>query len=75
MRRRFTFTWRSILKRLAERASVLFAEIFSPPHTRGRLLGLFLAVLELIKDKKIEARQDVPFGEIWLNLAPASAAT
>ena len=65
----------TILKRLAQQPNLPFKEIFTPPHTRGRLLGMFLAVLELIKTKKIEARQDDAFGEIWLNLASASAAT
>jgi segregation and condensation protein A len=60
-----------ILKRLAEQPSVRFAEIFTPPLTRGRLLGIFLAMLELIKGQKIVARQDEMFGDICLTLAPA----
>jgi segregation and condensation protein A len=61
----------NILKRLALQPKLPFKEIFTPPHTRGRLLGIFLAVLELIKGKRIEARQEEAFGEIWIT--PASA--
>ena len=59
-----------ILRRLAEQPQLPFKDIFTPPHTRGRLLGIFLAVLELIKAKKVEARQDDAFSEIWIT--PAS---
>jgi segregation and condensation protein A len=48
-----------------------FTEVFSPPLNRGRLLGIFLALLELIKAGKIRAEQDELFGEIWI--APAAA--
>ena len=51
---------------------VPFVEVFVPPHTRGRLLGMFLATLELIKARKIHAEQPDIFGEIWLKLAPQS---
>jgi segregation and condensation protein A len=50
-----------------ERAGRLnFREIFTPPHHRSRLIGLFLAVLELIKVHAIGLVQEVPFAEIWL---------
>jgi segregation and condensation protein A len=43
-----------------------FAELFSPPRSRARLVGLFLALLELIKNRQIVAEQGHAFGEIWL---------
>jgi segregation and condensation protein A len=55
-----------ILERLAERSPVTFTDLFSPPHTRGRLLGLFLAVLELIKARRAVVEQPEPFGDIWV---------
>ncbi|MCI0459933.1 MAG: segregation/condensation protein A [Gemmataceae bacterium] len=55
-----------ILQRLAEQARIAFTELFTPPHTRGRLLGLFLATLELIKARRILVEQSEPFGEIWV---------
>ena len=62
----------SILQRLAGGSSLRFEELFTAPHTRGRLLGLFLAVLELIRGRKIVVEQPEPFGAIQLMLAPAS---
>lgn len=55
---------------LRARERVAFAEVFTPPHTRGRLLGLFLAVLELIKGRRVEAEQPELFGELFLRLTP-----
>lgn len=46
---------------------VRFEDLFTPPVTRLRLVGLFLALLELIKLGRVLATQDVPFGPIWLN--------
>ena len=59
----------NILKRLEQQPKLAFKDIFTPPHTRGRLLGIFLGVLELMKMKKIEAQQDDTFGEIWITTA------
>jgi segregation and condensation protein A len=58
-----------ILDLVGRRARTPFREIFTPPHSRGRLLGLFLAILELIKANRIKADQAELFGEIWLGLA------
>jgi segregation and condensation protein A len=59
-----------IVQLLREHTRLAFAALFTPPHTRGRLLGLFLATLELIKGRQIQAEQPGPFSEIWLSLAP-----
>lgn len=61
-----------ILQRLTGTARLPFREIFEPPHTRGRLVGFFLALLELIKTRQVLAEQEVPFGEIWVSRAEAS---
>jgi segregation and condensation protein A len=45
-----------------------FSSVFSPPHTRARLVGLFLALLELTKRKLVCTQQETPFGDIWLVL-------
>jgi segregation and condensation protein A len=55
-----------ILQQLAAQAVVTFTELFSPPHTRGRLLGLFLATLELIKGRRVVVEQPERFGEICI---------
>lgn len=59
-----------ILERLRHVGRLSFADLFTPPHTRGRLLGIFLAILELIKGRKIEAEQAEPFEPVWIVLAP-----
>jgi segregation and condensation protein A len=45
---------------------VPFRELFGPPYRRARLIGLFLAVLELIKNRELGLDQPEPFGEIWV---------
>jgi len=57
-----------IMALLMERGRLSFRELFAPPLNRGRLLGLFLALLELIKACRVDAEQAERFGEIWLEL-------
>ena len=59
-----------VLARLAAEGRLPFSALFTPPHTRPRLVGLFLAVLELAKARRIVPEQAEPFGEIWVSLAP-----
>ena len=49
-----------------------FAALFTPPYTRGKLVGLFLATLELTKGRRVSPEQREPFGDIWLSLLPES---
>jgi segregation and condensation protein A len=63
-----------VLERLRRERRVAFASLFSPPHTRPRLVGFFLAVLELTRRLHLVAEQDGTFGDIWLALAPEPAA-
>jgi chromatin segregation and condensation protein Rec8/ScpA/Scc1 (kleisin family) len=58
-----------ILQLLAARSPLAFADVFAPPRSRARLVGLFLALLELIKGRQLVAEQKEAFGEIWLKLA------
>jgi segregation and condensation protein A len=51
---------------------VRFRDLFTPPYHRSRLVGLFLAVLELIKRRAVELEQPEVFGEIWLCPGPAA---
>ncbi len=59
-----------ILQMLDSEPRLAFAAVFTPPRTRGRLVGLFLAVLELIKTRRLAAQQDEVFGDIWLTRPP-----
>jgi segregation and condensation protein A len=55
-----------ILELLLRTKNITFTDIFTPPHTRGRLLGVFLALLELIKLGRVVVEQSESFGEIVL---------
>jgi segregation and condensation protein A len=59
-----------LVERLGREARLPFSAVFTPPYHRGRLVGLFLAMLELIKARRLVAEQPEPFGDIWLALAP-----
>jgi segregation and condensation protein A len=61
-----------ILQRLTQEPRMAFSSLFTPPYQRSRLVGIFLACLELIKGQQIVAQQEEVFGEIWIaaNAAP-----
>ena len=61
-----------ILDRLAHEPRLPFAALFTPPYTRGRLVGLFLGVLELTKQRRIIPEQAEAFTDIWVSLAETS---
>jgi len=54
--------------RLRERGRMPFVDLFAPPYTRGRLIGLFLALLELTKQQRLIPEQPEPFSPIWISL-------
>jgi segregation and condensation protein A len=56
-----------IAARLATEPRLLFSALFTPPFERGRLVGIFLAILELMKAQRLVAEQPEPFGDIWLS--------
>ena len=57
-----------VLARLAEQPQLGFRDLFEPPRTRGRLIGIFLALLELIKACRIAVEQATPESEIQVML-------
>jgi segregation and condensation protein A len=58
-----------IVEHLKQATRTSFQALFTPPLTRARLVGLFLAILELIRIRQIEADQQDVFGEITLRLS------
>jgi segregation and condensation protein A len=60
----------TILTRLRQAQRLPLSSLFTPPCTRGRLVGLFLAILELTKGKRVVPEQPDLFGDIWLTLNP-----
>jgi segregation and condensation protein A len=64
-----------IRARLAAEGRLLFTSLFEPGMHRSRIVGLFLALLELIRHSHAHVEQTQLFGEIWilppeLHLAP-----
>jgi segregation and condensation protein A len=57
-----------IRDRLRRDGRVAFVALFTPPHHRARLIGLFLAALELIRRFEVWVEQPEAFGEIWLSV-------
>lgn len=55
-----------ILARLNGCGRLPFAALFQPGTHKSVLVGLFLAVLELVRHHGVVAEQPEPFGEIWL---------
>lgn len=44
-------------------------DLFTPPHTKARLIGLFLAILELVKRQAVGLEHADPFAELWVTAA------
>ena len=55
-----------IADRVRAEGRVPLRAVFTPPHYKARLIGIFLAVLELIRHRSIALEQPVPDGDIWL---------
>jgi segregation and condensation protein A len=47
-----------------------FTAVFQGQVTRLRLIGMFIALLELVKQQAIRVEQSEAFGEIWLTYVP-----
>jgi len=62
-----------VLERLRRENRLPLSALFTPPHTRSRLVGFFLAILELTRSLRIWAEQDEVFGDIWVSLPPGDA--
>jgi segregation and condensation protein A len=59
---------------VAEQGRVAFSSLFDDDIPRSRLVGIFLAALELVRRGRLSTSQDGLFEEIWLEPRPASAA-
>jgi segregation and condensation protein A len=62
-----------VLARLTAEGPLTLRALFVPPHTRSRLVGLFLAILELAKTRLL-VEQPQPFGDVWVRLREAGPA-
>jgi segregation and condensation protein A len=59
---------------LLERGRVAFRELFHPGMSKSALVGIFLAILELVRHQQARAEQNQMFGEIWVLPGPTPAA-
>jgi len=55
---------------VAEQGRVAFTSLFDDDMPRSRIVGIFLAALELVRRGKLATRQDNLFDEIWLEPLP-----
>ena len=59
-----------ILDRLQRDGAMLFEKIFAGRTNRSEIVGLFLALLELIRRRRVLARQETDIGQIHIHLNP-----
>lgn len=59
-----------IVDRLQREGRMTLQSIFVGRSNRTELVGLFLATLELVRQKRLAVKQDAPGGEIHLELRP-----
>ena len=52
--------------RLKRQGQLAFSELFDPSMHKSTLVGIFLAVLELVRHAQVRVEQNELFGEIWL---------
>jgi len=66
-------TMESIRGRLSVESPLAFTSLFEPEMHRSQLIGIFLAVLELIRHHHVQVEQTELFGEIWISAKEPSA--
>jgi segregation and condensation protein A len=64
-----------IRDRVRAEGPVAFRAVFTPPYHKARLIGIFLAILELVRHRGIGLEQPEPDGEIWLVAIGESSVT
>jgi segregation and condensation protein A len=64
---------RDLLRMLGDEESVAFSRIFVGLTVRQEKIAMFIALLELVRLKRIILQQPSPFGEIYLALSDGSA--
>lgn len=64
-----------ILERLSAEPRLAFTSLFEEDMHRSQLVGIFLAILELIRHLQVKVEQDELFGEIWVLAREAASGT
>jgi segregation and condensation protein A len=65
----------SLRQLVTERGRIRFSELFAAATTRGEVVCIFLALLELTRMRQLELRQSDEFGEIEVETAPPEVLT
>jgi len=52
--------------RLLEAGRLRFRDLFQPTMHKSTLVGIFLAILELVRHARVRVDQNALFGEIWI---------
>lgn len=60
---------------LLERGQIALSEVFVTGQHKSSLVGMFLAVLELVRHHGIRTEQDGLFGEVWLLVCDPAGET
>ena len=64
-----------IYERLHANGQLALGELFDSRLHKSAVIGMFLAVLELVRHHRVRAEQNELFGEIWLLPAPDQTDT
>ncbi|MDA1230327.1 MAG: segregation/condensation protein A [Planctomycetota bacterium] len=64
-----------IRDRIAAEGRVAFSTFFAGEKIQSRIVGIFLAILELIRHEHYCSEQPIDFGEIWIHAPRKNAAT
>ena len=52
--------------RLLETGRLAFRDLFDPSMHKSSLVGIFLAILELVRHHHVRVEQNALFGEVWI---------
>ena len=59
-----------VKEQLADKGRVRFRDLFRPGMHKSALVGIFLAILELVRHRQAQAEQGHLFGELWVLPGP-----
>ena len=62
-----------VAKRVRAERRVAFTSLFDKTTLRSKIVGIFLAILELLRRQHFRAEQEEEFNEIWI-MSPDDAA-
>jgi segregation and condensation protein A len=63
-----------INQRLVDEGRLSFRELFKPGMHKSALIGMFLAILELVRHHQVRTDQNQLFSEIWVYPGPSTGA-